>query len=189
MTRGVPRRVLVVSPHFPPVDTVDMHRVRLALPFLPEFGWEPVVLAVDPAHNRSTRDDSLLGTIPAGVEVVRTGALPWGLTRWAGVGSLGIRAFPHLLRAGSRILRKRGMDLVFFSTTEFFWRRRHGVPVVVDLQDPWVGEYHRARPGARAPRKHRFSRPLHARLERWTAPSISGILAVSPAYHERMRER
>ena len=42
------RRVLMVSPHFPPDTNAAAHRVRLLAPHLPQFGWEPVVVAVDP---------------------------------------------------------------------------------------------------------------------------------------------
>ena len=40
------KRVLIVSPHFPPVNAADMHRARMVLPFLRENGWEAEVLAV-----------------------------------------------------------------------------------------------------------------------------------------------
>jgi hypothetical protein len=42
------RRVLVVSPHFPPTDGVDMHRVRTTIAHYPACGWTPVVLSVRP---------------------------------------------------------------------------------------------------------------------------------------------
>jgi hypothetical protein len=34
------KRVLVVTPRFPPVNAPDHQRARLMLPFLREFGWE-----------------------------------------------------------------------------------------------------------------------------------------------------
>ncbi len=40
------RRVLIVSPHFPPTNAPDHQRVRMSLPYFQENGWEPVVLAV-----------------------------------------------------------------------------------------------------------------------------------------------
>ena len=39
MTRS--RRVLMVSPHFPPDSSAASHRVRLLAPYLGEHGWEP----------------------------------------------------------------------------------------------------------------------------------------------------
>jgi len=40
------KRVLIVSPNFPPINAPDMQRVRMSLPFYRDNGWEPVVLAV-----------------------------------------------------------------------------------------------------------------------------------------------
>jgi hypothetical protein len=42
------RRVLMVSPHFPPDTTAGSHRVRLLAPHLAARGWEPSVVTVDP---------------------------------------------------------------------------------------------------------------------------------------------
>ena len=36
------RRVLIVSPSFPPISAADLHRVRMSLPYYREFGWEPI---------------------------------------------------------------------------------------------------------------------------------------------------
>ena len=44
----MPSRVLIVSPHFPPVNAPDHQRVRMSLPYLGEFGWEGHVLTVAP---------------------------------------------------------------------------------------------------------------------------------------------
>ena len=41
------KRVLMVSPHFPPDTSAASHRVRLLAPHLPEFGWEPTVVTVE----------------------------------------------------------------------------------------------------------------------------------------------
>ena len=38
------RRVLMVSPHFPPDTTAGAHRVRLLAPHLAAHGWEPTVV-------------------------------------------------------------------------------------------------------------------------------------------------
>ena len=35
------RRVLLVSPHFPPTNAPDHQRVRMSLPFYREHGWAP----------------------------------------------------------------------------------------------------------------------------------------------------
>src|SRR5829696_8891477 len=92
------RRVLIVSPHFPPVNAPDMQRVRMSLPFYAEFGWEPTVLAVAPTSTERT-EPLLTETFPAGIPVERVRALPADLTRMVGVGNLALRSLPFLYSA------------------------------------------------------------------------------------------
>jgi len=78
---------MIVAPHFPPVDAADMHRARIILPYLHEFDWSVVVLAVDPAFVETNVDSSLLSTLPPDLTVVRTRALSVSLARRAGFGN------------------------------------------------------------------------------------------------------
>jgi hypothetical protein len=188
------RRLLIVAPHFPPVNAPDMHRVRMSLPHYRSFGWDPIVLTVDPARQPESMDVLLLNTVPSDVAIVRTGAFPLSFTRLFGVGNVAIRAYGHLRAAGLRIIRDAQIDLVFFSTTMFLcmplgrvWRRKTNTPFVLDLQDPWASDY-QARDGA-GPRKYGLARRVHARLEPWTMKQASGVIAVSPAYVETIRRR
>ena len=152
------RRVLIVAPHFPPVNAPDMHRVRMSLAHYRSFGWDPIVLTVDAARQPEPADPLLMRTMPTDVPIVHTGAVPLLLTRLVGVGNVAIRAYANLRFAGLRIIRDAQVDLVFFSTTMFLcmplgrvWRRKTKVPFVIDLQDPWASDY-RSEEGA--PRKY-----------------------------------
>src|SRR5205085_5106 len=69
------------------------------------------------------------------------------------------------------------------------WKRRFGVPFVVDLQDPWVGEYFEKRPSRQRPRKFALAQAMHRRLESFTMRDVGGIVAVSTAYHVALRKR
>jgi Glycosyl transferase 4-like domain len=188
------KRLLIVAPHFPPVNAPDMQRVRMSLPHYRSFGWDPIVLTVDATRQPEPTDALLTRTVPSDVPIIRTGALPLALTRLFGVGNVAIRAYGHLLAAGLRIIREAQIDLVFFSTTMFLcmplgrvWWRQTKTPFVLDLQDPWASDYE-PRDGA-ARRKHNLARSVHARLEPWTMKQASGIVAVSPAYIETIRRR
>ncbi len=192
------RRVLVVSPHFPPVNAPDHQRVRMSLPYFREFGWEPVVLAVDAAFVEGRRDPLLAGTVPAGIAVHRSRALPARWTRPAGLGNIAYRAWFHLGAAGARLLRRERFDLVYFSTTQFVitalgprWKRRFGVPYVVDIQDPWRTDYYE-RPGAPRPPggwKYRFARWQAARLEPAAWRDAAGFISVTENYLAQLRAR
>ncbi len=189
------RNVLIVSPHFPPINAPDMQRVRLSLPHLERFGWRPVVLSVDPDAVEGVRDPLLEETLPPELAVTRAAALPTGLTRPLGLGNLGLRAFPQLYRRGLRLIEERKIDLVYFSTTVFtvmplgrLWERRCGVPFVIDMQDPWVNDWSEADGGPR-PVNSRLAGWMHARLEPWTMSRVSGLVSVSEQYLRTLRNR
>ncbi len=188
------RRVLIVSPHFPPVNAPDMQRVRLALPFLRDHGWEPIVLALRPEVVEGAVLDPLLEeTYPRDIRIVRAGGLRPAATRWLGVGNLWLRCGRALARAGDELLSKERFDLVFFSTTQFSafqlgprWRRRFGVPYVLDYQDPWINPYY-ARTGTRPPGgrvKFALSQWVARRIEPDALRGASAVIAVSPAYRD-----
>jgi Glycosyl transferase 4-like domain len=190
------KRVLIVAPHFPPVDAADMHRARLSAPHFASFGWQPFVLTVAPECLEMPVEARLLDTLPPGLPVTRTGALPVRWTRPLGVGTVGLRALAPLYRAGARIIARESIDLVYFSTTVFpamalgrLWKRRFGVPYVLDIQDAWLSDYYDDKPRSQRPPKYRWARALHATLEPFAMRKVDGLIAVSPAYLETLRRR
>jgi len=168
-----------------------MQRIRMSLPYYRAHGWEPVVLTVGERWQQGVFEPELEGTVPRDVRVVRTGAIPPSWARWFGVGNLGLRAWAHLLFAGSRLLRREEFDLVLFSNTQFvtfplgrLWRLCHGVPYVLDVQDPWRTDFYE-RSGARSPPggwKYEFARFSAWILEGWSFARASGVISVSPSY-------
>ena len=198
------RKVLIVSPHFPPVNAADHQRVRMSLPYFEEFGWEPTVLAVRPECVEAVADSNLEKTIPHNQRVVCTKALPIRWTRRIGLGGLALRSMSYLWGAGNRLfdnshrLSGRAFDLVFFSTTQFpvmilgpIWRKRFGIPYVTDFQDPWLDDYYETTgtmpPGGRL--KHGLSRWLARWLEPKVMRHVSEVISVSPAYVETFLSR
>lgn len=190
-------RLLVISPHFPPLNAPDMQRVRMSLPHWVEAGWEITVLTVDDPTPLAPFEPELLETIPTVVRVVRPRAFSRRWTRWLGVGNLGWRAVLPLYRAGTRLLQRERFDVLYFSTTQFIvcplgriWSERFGVPFVLDLQDPWLSDYYE-RSGARPPGgwKYRFARANARFLEQWTLRRVAHVISVSPAYSEALARR
>lgn len=173
-----------------------MQRARQCLPHLGAFGWEAEVLAVDPRDATAPLDPLL--EIPSSVPVHRVRAIPRTLGRLVGFGSLGLRARRALGQAGDRLLRERKFDLVFFTTTQFVtmtlgaaWRRDHGVPYVVDWQDPWVTDYY-DRPGAPPPPggwKYRFAARQARRDEGPCLRAAAGLVSTSPDYIDELKAR
>ncbi len=171
----------------------------MSLPYFEEFGWRPTVLAVRPEDVEGTDDPLLARALPAGLEVVRTRALPVRWTRRVGLGSLALRALPAFWRAGNRLLAREKFDAIYFSTTMFavmalgpLWRRRFGVPYILDFQDPWIDDSPE-QPGAPPPPggrfKHGFNQWIARQLEPRAMRDVSEVIAVSPAYVETLRQR
>lgn len=193
------RRVLIVSPHFAPVNAPDMQRARLALPYLRACGWEPVVLAIAPELvEGGVRDPLLETTYPPDIRVVRARGIPARFTRPLGIGGLWFRCGRAFRKAGERLLRTEKFDLVFFTTTQFdafalgpVWKRKFGVPYVLDYQDPWVTDYYE-RTGTKPPGgalKFAFSQWRARRQEETALRESAGVVAVSDAYGRSLAER
>jgi glycosyltransferase involved in cell wall biosynthesis len=74
---AAPRRLLLVSYHFPPVGGAGVQRPLKFVKYLREFGWEPTVLVAD---NPSVPvfDESLLRDLPESVRIVRAKTLEPG---------------------------------------------------------------------------------------------------------------
>ena len=193
------RRVLIVSPHFPPINAADHHRIRMSLPYLADFGWDTHILAVQPDFVQGTKEPLLSKTVPDYIPVTDTKALLIQQTQKIGLGNLGLRAFFYLQQAGDRLLNQQKFDLIYFSTTVFItmalaprWRKRFGVPYILDFQDPWLSDYYN-QPGSPPPPggklKYGFSQ-LQARiLEPKTLSEVSHVISVSPSYPKNLQER
>lgn len=183
------RRVLMLSPHFPPDTRAGAHRVRLLAPHLPAVGWDPVVVTVKPKYYESRLDPELEALVPDSLRIVRASAIRAGLTRPFGMGDMGIRALPFLYSTCRRLLRREHFDALFITTYPFYpallgrrLRKRFKIPFVVDYQDPWVGAWGRdvgSGPDGQATLKDRVARGAAARLEPRIVGSAAGITAVS----------
>ncbi len=183
------RRVLIVSPHFPPDTAAASHRVRLIAPHLPANGWDPTVVTVDPRDVESRLDPGLARLVPESLRVIRVRAWPAGLTRRIGVGDLGLRSYCALGTACTRLLATERFDALFITIYPTYpallgpnLKRQFGVPFILDYQDPWVGAWGRDVGGGRggtADVRSRATRWIAERLEPATLRAADGVTAVS----------
>ena len=193
------RRVLFVSPHFPPDSSAGTHRVRLLAPHMAAHGWEPTVLTVDRRDYEGRLDEGLAASVPDNLRVIRTRAWPAMVTRPLGVGDLGLRAYRGLKHAATALLAREPFDAVFITIYPTYpaligpaLKRDFGVAFVLDYQDPWVGEWGRTvGPAAegRPDLKSCASRWIASRLEPKALAAADGVTAVSHATYEHALAR
>ncbi len=192
------RRVLIISPSFPPLNTPDMQRARMSLPHYRNYGWDPIVLTVDQADQDCAREEALLSTIPNHIAIHHCGAFSQKWTRLLGIHNLGLRSWLFFFFVGRRLILRKKIDLVFITNTQFvtfslgrIWKFLLGVPYVIDLQDPWRTDYYERANSRRPPGgwKYQFARLQAWLLEGWSFRRMSGFIAVSQHYLDDLRKR
>jgi Glycosyl transferase 4-like domain len=141
------QRVAIVSPYFPPSTLAAVHRARHLAKHLPALGWEPVILCVDEVYHEERLDPGLGALLPAGLEIVKVPAISARMTRFATVGDVGVRAYPYLASALTRLIRRQDPKVVLITGSPFYPMllarlcNRLGKPVILDFQDPWVSNW------------------------------------------------
>ena len=192
------RRVLIVSPHFPPINAADHQRIRMSLPYFAEFGWDVSVLCIDPSFIEGKYDLNLNLTVPENIEVIRSSAISPHLSRKLGLGNLAFRSIPFLIKAVSKYFEQNYFDLVYFSNTVFltmplgrYWLERYKVPYILDFQDPWLSDYYdrtkNTPPGGKL--KYATAQSFAKILEPFTLRKVSHITSVSPEYPKVLMQR
>ena len=175
-----------------------MQRVRMSLPYFKKFGWEAEVVTVKSKYSDMLKDDIMLQSIPADIEIHRVKAFDKSWTSRFGLGSLALRSLWFYRQEVNHILRRKRnrIDLIYFSTTEFpvcilgaYWKRKFGVPYIIDMQDPWHSEYYQDKPKHQRPAKYWFSYPLHKNLEPVAIKQTDGLISVSQDYIDELKKR
>jgi hypothetical protein len=113
-----------------------------------------------------------------------------------GFGSISYRCYPFVKRAVNQLLKEKKFDLIYFSTTQFqvctlgvYWKKRFGVPYVIDMQDPWHSEYYRDKPKHQQPPKYWLSYRLNKFLEPKAMGTVGGLISVSQQYIDTLKGR
>jgi glycosyltransferase involved in cell wall biosynthesis len=188
-------RVLIVAYHFPPIaGSSGVLRALKLCRYLPENGWQPTVLTLNPRAYART-DPSQLSDVPPGVHVIRTFALDTQRDlsirgryfrrmalpdRWA---SWVLSAVP----AGLRAIRRENIDAIFSTypvpSAVLIGRLLHritGKPWVLDLRDSMTEENYPPDPTAR-----RSLRRLEERAVRDSSRVLFTAASTIRMYRER----
>ena len=185
------RSVLIIAPSFAPSSNPPTQRVRFFARHLPEFGWRPTVVSVDPAFYEEPADPDIHRLVPTDLEVVRTPAWSPSWTRRIGIGDLGIRAYFPMRRVVRQLVSERRPDLLLIPGPPWHTfgigpdvKREFGVPYVLDYIDPWI--FSIANERAWWSKAYWFKRMAVA-LEPRAARGASHIVAVSDGTNDGVR--
>ncbi|MDQ0640916.1 hypothetical protein QF042_004481 [Pedobacter sp. W3I1] len=185
------KKALIISPYFAPSNAADMQRIRMSLPFYKDLGWDVEIVAVKEQYTDAVFDYLLNKSIPDYIKIHHISALPQNLTKKFGLGSIALRSLWFYKQYVDRLLKKEHFDLIYFSTTQFpvcvlgpYWKKKFGIPYVIDIQDPWFTNYYEDKPKHKRPKKYWFSYRLDKYLEPIAMKSVNGLVSVSDAYIE-----
>jgi hypothetical protein len=168
-----------------------VHRARLWAQYLPEFGWEPIVLTAHWKYYEEPLDHSLLELVAPELRIIRTKALPVKPVRL--VGDIGLRAFYWYLKALDKLVLGKEIDFLHITLPSNYLAalgeiiyRRHQFPFGIDYQDPWVYPW----PGVeRCLSKAWFSYKVGSWLEPWALRNAALITGVAPLHYEAALQR
>ena len=173
-----------------------MQRVRMSLPYFANNGWNVEVVMVDENYADIQIDPLLLQSVPNDIKIHKVKALNKRWTSKLGLGSIALRSLGFYRHQVNRLLKDGKFDLIYFSTTQFpvcilgaYWKKKFGIPYVIDMQDPWHSDYYQNKPRAQQPSKYWFSYRLNKYLEPIAIKNAGGLISVSEGYIDDLKNR
>jgi len=185
------KKILIISPHFPPSNLAAVHRSRLFAQHLPSFGWQPVILMVDGQFYEEALDPNLSKLLPVDLRIEKTKA--FRVTRPRLIGDIGLRSFFFLYRRAKQLIREEKIDFLYIPIPSFYvallgrWLHAStGVKYGIDYIDPWVHVF----PGSNKRfSRHWWSTRLARTLEPIAVRNASLITGVAEGYYKGVIER
>lgn len=185
------KKIIIISPHFPPSNLAAVHRSRLFAQHLPYFDWEPIIVTVHEAFYEETLDWNLQEMLPKDLRVEKVKALPVRPIKI--VGDVGIRGLYHMYHRVLDLAKKEKIDFLYIPIPSNFaaligrWvYEKTGIPFGIDYIDPWVHQW----PGTEKKfSKAWFSMKSAAWLEPYAVKKAALITGVAKGYYEAVLER
>lgn len=185
------KKILIISPHYPPSNLAAVHRSRLFAQHLPSFGWEPIILAVHEDYYEETLDWNLHKLIPEGQRVEKVKAFK--VTKPRLIGDIGLRGFFQLRKKAVEIIQQEKIDFVYIPIPSFYVSligpyvyKKTGVKYGIDYIDPWVHTF----PGSdKIFSRHWFSTKIAKFLEPIAIRKAALITGVADGYYKGVIER
>jgi hypothetical protein len=185
------KKILIISPHYPPSNLAAVHRSRLFAEHLPTFGWEPIILSVDERDYEESLDWNLHALLPKNQHIEKVRAFPVSKPRL--IGDIGLRAFFQLRSRALELVKSESIDFVYIPIPSFYTaligpylRRKSGVKYGIDYIDPWVHCF----PGSdKLLSRHWFSMHISKFLEPKAVKYATLITGVAEGYYQGMIDR
>ncbi|MER2998317.1 hypothetical protein [Pontibacter populi] len=185
------KKVIIVSPHFPPSNLAAVHRARLFAKHLPAFGWKPIVLTVHHKHYEEALDWNLNKLVDPDLQVNTAEAFQTGPVRI--IGDIGIRGGYYLYKKLIQLISDEKPDFLYITIPSFYGallgRAAHaktGIPYGIDYIDPWV---HTFAGSENVFSRHWFSTKLSRILEPIAIKYVRLITGVAEGYYKPVLER
>lgn len=190
------KQVAIIGADFAPSSLPPALRLRFFAKYLPEFGWNPIIVTTDPTYYECAVDPENNKLVPASLEVIRTRAVPARWTRRLGFGDLGLRSLWHQWKAVKSICQKRKIDLIFIpvppSVSMVLGRLMHarqGMPYVIDYIDPWTSDHYWRLPTRQRSPKYALAYAMARILEPFALRRVSAIVGVSKGTTDSVARR
>lgn len=185
------KKILIISPHFPPSNLAAVHRSRLFARHLSAFGWEPVILTVHENYYEEKLDWNLHQLLPKELRIEKVKA--FNITKPRIIGDIGLRSFFQLRNKALQLLKTENFNFVYIPIPSFYtaligpWlKRKTNVNYGIDYIDPWVHEF----PGSdKLFSRHWTSSLLAKWLEPKAVKDASLITGVAEGYYKGVQER
>jgi hypothetical protein len=185
------KKILIITPHYPPSNLAAVHRSRLFAQHLPAFGWEPILLTVHEDYYEEELDWNLHKLLPAHQRIEKVNA--FNITKPRLIGDIGLRAFYQLRKRALELVKNEQIDFVYIPVPSFYvsligpyLHKRTGVKYGIDYIDPWVHVF----PGSdKLFSRHWFSTRLAKWLEPKAIKQASLITGVAEGYYKAVIER
>jgi hypothetical protein len=185
------KKILIITPHYPPSNLAAVHRSRLFAQHLPSFGWQPIILTVHEDYYEEELDWNLHKLLPKGQRIEKVKAFK--VTKPRLIGDIGLRAFYQLRKRALELVKNEQIDFVFIPIPSFYvsligpyLKRKTGVKFGIDYIDPWVHVF----PGSdKLFSRHWFSTKLAKFLEPKAVKNASLVTGVAEGYYKAVIDR
>jgi len=204
MAEASSKRVLVIAHYFPPLAMGGVQRIAKFCKYLPDYGWEPLVIASAP-ENYFAFDTSMDREL-RWVRVFRAGSpVPVGagtgesfntwrrrlkaFAGWFLVPDARVLWSPSALLLGLKVLTRFKVDCILATAPPYssllvarLLAARTGLPLAVDLRDAWVDD-----PFAYYPTP--LHRALAVKLEKYVTSGSAKVISINQRIIDGLRRR